>query len=100
MSYADIDKKVREQFTKMFAAGGFDADRDIAGIIVNRHGHAYVATPPGFFFGQDGKPAPSDIIRQPHGRMTFAHAELQGSQTWTGAVSEGERAARQILEKG
>lgn len=95
MSYADIEKKVRDQFTKMFADGGFDADRDIAGITINRQGHAYVATPPGFFFGKNGKPGPGDIIRQPHGRITFAHAELGGMQMWEGAVREGERAAKQ-----
>ncbi|NKB39240.1 MAG: FAD-dependent oxidoreductase [Gammaproteobacteria bacterium] len=99
LSYADIEKNVREQFTKMFAAGGFDADRDIAGITVNRQGHAYVVTPPGFFFGKNGKPAPSDVIRQPHGRISFAHAELRGMQMWEGATHEGERAAHQAAGK-
>jgi len=98
MSYASIEKQVREQFTKMFGDAGFDADRDIAGITVNRHGHAYVVTPPGFFFGKDGKPAPSDVIRKPHGRIAFAHAELLGYQMWEGAAHEGERAAQQVLE--
>lgn len=96
MTYADIEKKVRDQFTDMFAAGGFDADRDIAGIIVNRQGHAYAATPPGFFFGKDGKPTASDVIRKPHGRIAFAHAELMGMQMWEGAVHEGERAGHQV----
>lgn len=100
MSYADIEKKVRDQFTAMFAAGGFDADRDIAGIIVNRQGHAYAATPPGFFFGRNGKPSPADVIRQPYGRIAFAHAELMGMQMWEGAVHEGERAGHQVAEMG
>ena len=99
MSYADIERKVREQFTKMFGPGGFDADRDIAGIVLNRQGHAYVATPPGFFFGKDGKTSPSDVIRQRHGQISFAHAELAGMQMWEGAVHEGERAAKQTLGK-
>jgi spermidine dehydrogenase len=98
MSYAAIEKGVRDQFTKMFGAAGFDADRDIAGITVNRQGHAYVVTPPGFFFGKDGRPPPSDIIRKPHGRIFFAHSELLGYQMWEGAVHEGERAAQQLLE--
>jgi spermidine dehydrogenase len=97
MSYADIERKIREQFTRMFAPGGFDAERDIAGIIVNRQGHAYVATPPGFFFGKDGRPPPGEVIRRPHGRIAFAHAELLGAQMWEGAVKEGERAAGQVL---
>ena len=98
MSYASIEKQVREQFTKMFGGAGFDADRDIAGVTVNRQGHAYVVTPPGFFFGKDGASAPSDVIRQPHGRIAFAHSELMGYQMWEGAAHEGERAARQLAE--
>lgn len=98
ISYAHAEKQIRTQFTKMFGPGGFDADRDIAGITLNRQGHAYVVTPPGFFFGKDGQPAPSDVIRQRHGRIAFAHAELKGYQMWEGAADEGERAARQLLD--
>lgn len=98
LSYADIENQIRTQFTKMFGSAGFDADRDIAGIIVNRQGHAYCATPPGFFYGKDGKPPPSDTIRKPHGRIVFAHAELKGYQMWEGAVHEAERAAHQLTE--
>jgi spermidine dehydrogenase len=96
MSYAEVENRVRDQFTKMFAEGGFDADRDIAAITINRQGHAYVVTPPGFFFGKNGQAAPSDVIRQMHGRIAFAHAELIGAQMWEGAVHEGERAGQQV----
>lgn len=98
MSYAYVEEQIRRQFTKMFGPAGFDADRDIAGITLNRQGHAYVVTPPGFFFGKNGEPAPSDVIRQPHGRIAFAHAELMGFQMWEGAAHEGERAARQVMQ--
>ena len=98
LSYADVENEIRSQFTKMFGPGGFDADRDIAGITLNRQGHAYIVTPPGFFFGKDGNPPPSDVIRQPHGRIAFAHSELMGYQMWEGAAHEGERAAKQMLE--
>lgn len=98
MSYAQIEQQIRDQFTKMFGPGGFDADRDIAGITVNRQGHAYLVATPGFFFGKDGKPAPSDVIREPHGRIAFAHAELMGYQMWEGAVHEAERAVEQLLK--
>jgi len=33
---------------KMFGAAGFDPGRDIAGIVLNRWGHAYVNAGPGF----------------------------------------------------
>lgn len=98
LSFRDIEKAVREQFTKMFASSGFDAARDIAGIVANRQGHAYAVAPPGFFFGKDGQPAPKDVIREGYGRLRFAHAELVGAQMWEGAVAEAERAVKQILE--
>ncbi len=98
MSYAQVEREVRSQFTKMFGPGGFDADRDIAGITLNRQGHAYLVTPPGFFFGKDGNLPPSEVIRQRHGLIGFAHAELLGYQMWEGAAHEGERAAQQLLD--
>src|SRR5579872_805871 len=98
MSYAQIETAVREQFTKLFAASGFDAARDIAGIITNRWGHAYVVDPPGFFFGKDGKPAPKEILRKRFNRIAFGHSELSGAQMWETAAEEGERAGRQALE--
>lgn len=98
LPFAAVERGVRDQFNKMFASYGFDAKRDIAGIVSNRWGHAYVVSPPGFYFGKDGRKSASDIIREPHGRIAFGHSELTGAQLWTTAAEEGERAAKQILD--
>ena len=98
MTYRDIELGVRQQFSKMFGDYGFVADRDIAGIITNRWGHAYIVDPPGFFFGIDGRPAPKEVIRKRFHRLAFGHSELSGAQMWETAAGEGERAALQILE--
>jgi len=97
-SYADIEASVRQQLTMMFGSLGFDDEKDIAGIIVNRWGHSYVAAIPGFFHGNDGKPALQQVINQRFGRIAFGHSEHKGIQEWFGAVEHGERAARQVLE--
>ncbi len=97
MSFRDIEMAVRRQFTKMFADYGFDAERDIAAIVANRWGHAYVVSPPGFYYGRNGKPAPRDVVREGYGRVRFAHSELTGQQMWEHGVSEGERAVKQVL---
>jgi spermidine dehydrogenase len=81
----------------MFGAAGFDARRDIAGMIFNRWGHAYCAPQPGFYLGRNGQPPPSDVIRRPHGRITFAHSELLGEMSMAHAMHEAHRAARQVL---
>jgi len=96
-SFREYERQIREQMLRLFGPAGLDPRRDIAGIILNRWGHAYVDPQPGFFFGQDGKPAPRDIIRRPFGRIAFAHSELVGHQYWLGAIGEGRRAVAQLL---
>ena len=92
-SYRDYETEIVEQMTTMFAAYGFDAQRDIAGIVLNRWGHAYISPQPGFHFGTDGNPAPKEIIRKGYGRIQFGHSELDGYMSHTNALTEGSRAA-------
>jgi spermidine dehydrogenase len=82
---------------RLFSSGGFNAHRDIAGIVLNRWGHALISPPPGFFFGVDGKPGPRDVIRERFGRISFGHSEL-GWGTWESATLEGKRAISQVLQ--
>jgi len=35
-SFRDYERRIRQQFTDMFSEAGFDASRDIAGIVLNR----------------------------------------------------------------
>jgi spermidine dehydrogenase len=94
------ERHIREQFTAMFARSGFDANRDIAGIILNRWGHAYLSPQPGFFFGNDGKPGPGDVLRQtPYGRIAFANSDLAGIMDHRTSILEAHRAVRQIVAK-
>ena len=97
-SFAQYERAFREQLGDMFAPGGFDPRRDIAGIILNRWGHAYVNPQPGFFFGVDGKPAPRDVLRdRPHGRIAFANTDLAGAMDHRNSIREADRAVRQLI---
>ena len=97
-SFAGYEKHILEQMVRLFGKVGFDPKKDIAGIILNRWGHAFVNPQPSFYFSRDGTPSPSDVIRRRYGRIAFAHSDLGGHQFWRGAVKEGRRAAEQILE--
>ncbi len=97
-SYADLELEVRRQLQQMFGDAGFDAKRDIAGIIFNRWGHAYIAPQPGFYFGGPDRPAPLEVIRERYGRIAFGHSELSGRQSWGRAAQESRRALKQVLE--
>ena len=99
-SFREYERRIREQFSEMFSRTGFDAKRDIAGIILNRWGHAYLSPQPGFFFGKDGKPAPRDILRNaPFGRITFANSDLAGIMDHRCSILEASRAVDQLMDQ-
>jgi spermidine dehydrogenase len=97
-TYADFELQIRRQLQLMFGGAGFNAKRDIAGIVINRWGHAYIAPQPGFYFGTAGGPAPLEVIRERYGRVAFGHSELSGRQSWGRAAQESRRALKQVLE--
>jgi spermidine dehydrogenase len=99
-SFREYERRIRDQFTDMFGAYGFDAQRDIAGIILNRWGHAYLSPQPGFFFGSNGKPAPRETLRNaPFGRVAFANTDLAGAMDHRYSILEAKRAVEQLLDQ-
>jgi spermidine dehydrogenase len=98
--FREYERQIRQQFTDMFARAGFDASRDIAGIILNRWGHAYLSPAPGFFFGKNGKPAPGEVLRAaPFGRIAFANTDLSGVADHRSSIIEADRAVGQLLDQ-
>jgi spermidine dehydrogenase len=98
-SYTEFERQIITHMQRLFGSAGFDAKRDIAGIVLNRWGHALFSPPPGFYFGKDGKPSPLKVLRERFGRIAFGHSELNGTgQAWDTAAAEGKRALMQILE--
>jgi spermidine dehydrogenase len=98
--FRDYERMIRNQFTAMFGKVGFDANRDIAGIILNRWGHAYLSPQPGFFFGTNGKPGPGDVLRQnAYGRVAFANSDLSGIMDHRMSILEARRAVNQLQSR-
>lgn len=97
-SYAQFEQELRDQLQTLLGSAGFDHRRDIGAIVLNRWGHAYIAPPPGFYFGTNGSPAPTAVIKRGYGRIAFGHSELSGRQNWPHAITEGKRATMQALE--
>lgn len=99
-SFKKYEQRIRQQFDEMFASAGFDAQRDIVGIILNRWGHAYLSPHPGFFFGRDGQAAPREILRNaPFGRIAFANTDLAGAMDHRYSILEAQRAVGQLLDQ-
>jgi spermidine dehydrogenase len=98
--FLEYERRIQEQFSTMFSGTGFDGHRDLAGIILNRWGHAYLSPQPGFFFGSDANPAPGEVLRNtPFGRIAFANSDLAGIMDHRTSILEARRAVGQIIER-
>jgi spermidine dehydrogenase len=98
--FRDYERQIRQQFVDMFGRAGFDPGRDIAGIVLNRWGHAYVSPQPGWYYGGNGKPAPRDVLRaNPFGRIAFANTDLSGNMDHRSSILEADRAVGQLLDQ-
>lgn len=91
--FSDYEKEIREQLTGMFGSYGFDADRDIEAITVNRwsHGYAYEYLDlhdPDWAEGQ----APHEIARARFGRISIANSDSEASAYVQAAIEAALRA--------
>ena len=98
--FREYERQTRQQLHDMFARAGFNVEKDIAGIILNRWGHAYASPAPGFYFGKEGKTAPGDVLRAaPFGRIAFANTDLSGMPDHKSSIIEADRAVEQLLNE-
>lgn len=99
-SFATFEHHVRDQLDQALSGAGFDADRDIAAITVNRWPHGYSYGP-----GRTWEPQyPSDadkpwvIGRQPFGRIGIANSDAGASADSNSAITHAWRAVQDVLK--
>eukprot|EP00439_Symbiodinium_sp_Y106_P087750 s1_g286.t1 len=79
LSFDDFETMVKNQLNAMLGPHGFDADRDIAAITVNRWTHGYAYTP----YGDGGEPlmddpeSPHFAARAQHHRISIANTDAE-----------------------
>ena len=97
-SYLDYEREIRAHMNDLFGPAGFDARRDIAGIILNRWGHAYIGPQPGFYFGGEDGEGLTAPMKKGHGRIFYGHSELGWRMNYRNAIAEGGRAGEQAAQ--
>jgi spermidine dehydrogenase len=96
-SFSDYEQAIREQLTGMFGSHGFDADRDIEAITINRwsHGYAYEYMELYDPDWEDGQ-APHELGRKPIGRISIANSDSEAYAYVQAAIDAAVRAVNEL----
>ena len=100
MTYQDFETQIIGQMSGALSGGGFDAERDIAAITVNRwpHGYAYeyneLYDPPEW----SQKNGPHLIGARQVGRISIANSDAEAYAYVNGAIDAAVRAVTEQLE--
>jgi spermidine dehydrogenase len=100
MSFDEIEAATLDQLAGMFGSAGFDADRDVEAITVNRwaHGYAYEYMDlhdPEWPEGQ----APHELGRKPIGRIAIANSDTEAYAYVQAAMKAARRAVSEVLSQ-
>ena len=101
--FATFEQHIRDQLTRVLGVSGFQDQRDILGITVNRwpHGYTYSYNPlsdPEEWAYSTTPERPAVVGRQRVGRIAIANADASASPHTDGAINEAYRAVNELLE--
>jgi spermidine dehydrogenase len=97
MAFADFEARIRDQLDRMLGPGGFDSERDIAAITVNRWPHGYGYVENSLFDGDDYEDRVLKLARQPFGRVAIANSDAAGDAYAHLAINEAARAVQELV---
>ena len=104
-SFADFEHHVRDQFSRVLGPAGFDDERDILGLTINRwpHGYSYSYNPldePEEWAYTSTDERPCVVGRQRFGRIAIANADAAASPHTDAAINEAYRAVNELSGSG
>ena len=98
--YATFEHHVKDQLDQALGGAGFDVERDIQAITVNRWAHGYSYSP-GLLWEPEWPNEASKpwvIGRQRYGRIAIANSDAGAAANTDSAITHGYRAVQDILE--
>jgi spermidine dehydrogenase len=96
--FTTFEHHVRDQLSRTLGPGGFDAQRDIAAITVNRwpHGYAYEYNPLYDPWDIADDQRPHVIGRKPFGRVAIANSDAGAAAYTDSAIDQAHRAVSEL----
>ncbi|HEX5786879.1 MAG TPA: hypothetical protein VFY03_01770, partial [Woeseiaceae bacterium] len=97
--FATFEAHVRDQLDQALAGAGFDAERDISAITVNRWPHGYAYNPHLLWEPAYASEAETPWVRgrQPHGRIAIANSDAGATANTNSAIRNGFRAVSEVF---
>ena len=96
MTFAQFETNIRDELTRMLGPGGFDADKDILGITVNRWSHGYAYYPTALYDDIDTKPFPEELARRRVGNVAIAGSDAGWDAYTHTAIDQAWRAVEEL----
>jgi spermidine dehydrogenase len=93
-TFAEFESHARDELSRILGPGGFDADRDIAAITVNRWGHGYAYEPTSVFDSPADRDTAFSSARV--GRIHFAGTDAAWVAYADRAIDTAHRVAGEI----
>ena len=95
-SFSDYEAAIRTDLDRMLGPGGFDIDRDILAITVNRWSHGYAWGTNTLVDDWDESKKIIATARTPVGRVTIANSDSAWEAYAHAAIDEAHRAVREL----
>lgn len=97
--FEEFETEVKNQLNGMYGASGFDADRDIESLTLNRWSHGYSYTYFNLFDkGMSIEDGPHIQARKQFGRIAIANSDA-GANSWLDVgVMQGWRAVQELMD--
>lgn len=96
-SFEEYEQAIKQQLTGMYGQYGFDAERDIEAITVNRWSHGYAYEYMELFdpAWKEGE-APHELGRKPIGRISIANSDSEANAYVQSAIDAAIRAVDEV----
>jgi spermidine dehydrogenase len=95
--FAEYEAAIRGELARLLGPGGFDADRDIAAITVNRWSHGYAYTPNDLDDDETASARTVRLAARRIGRVAIAGSDAGWDAYAHVAIDEAHRAVRELL---
>jgi spermidine dehydrogenase len=96
MTYGDFEREIRDELGRMLGGAGFDFDRDVVAITVNRWPHGYAYTPTPLYDDPAQQALRAARARRRIGRIAIANSDSGWDAYTHVAIDQAHRAVLEL----